>query len=116
MNRWPVSLVLVLATAACGGSIEDSAPAEKPSTGTNSPSNVPVGGGCSQACDRLISCAATGVDGSLCVRDCRRDFADEMVARTFASCLTELSCDTLKASMSMGYGPIGECYDRARGR
>jgi hypothetical protein len=100
--------------AACGGQVDDSAPASK--TGSNGPSNAPVATGCAGACDRFRECVSSFDDRGDCVKDCGRDLPDPARAAGFATCLQALSCESIQRGMTMSYGPIGECYAKARGR
>ncbi len=108
--------MLLLALAACGGRIDTSSEAPPTASGTNNPSSATGADGCVRACERMTtSCDAMDDENGACVRSCRSDLGgDPEAERRYAACLEALSCEDIRRGMSMDYGPIGECWTRAR--
>lgn len=105
-----------LGVIGCGGRIDEPSDTPTPASGTNAPASTPSGDGCTRACERMAkTCdALDDVNGS-CTRSCRSDFgSDPEAAARYAACLESLSCADIQRGMSMDYGPIGECFTRAR--
>src|SRR5690348_11439738 len=99
----------------CGGAVDDGAPS--PSPGTNAPSSnsVPNRDGCGEACRRMtVECAA--YEDPNCAQSCASNFTSPAQQTTFAECIDALSCEEIQRGATMNYGPIGECWSRARGR
>lgn len=58
------------------------------------------------------TCAA--YDDPQCVASCSSNFDAPEEGARFASCIDELSCDEIRRGAFMDYGPIGECWTKAR--
>jgi hypothetical protein len=108
-------LLLSCALVACGGRIDDSGEAPVAAPASNAPASTTSGDGCTRACDRMTStCSAIADDGE-CLRACRSGLGDDPdAARRYAACLEELSCADIQRGVTMDYGPIGQCFTRAR--
>jgi hypothetical protein len=107
-------LFLCVFLAGCGGAVDDGAPSPAPAK--NAPNALPNGGdGCARACDRMTKTCAAYTDPR-CAESCASNFDSAEQASTFAACIDELSCEEIVRGASMDYGPIGECWSRARGR
>jgi hypothetical protein len=105
--------LLCAVLAGCGGAVEDSAPSPAPAT--NAPNSVAAGDGCTRACDRMTS-TCRAYEDARCAESCASSFDTDEQAATFAACIDALSCEDIVRGVSMDYGPIGECWSRARGR
>ena len=116
-----LAVLAALVAAACGGQVEPD-PSGRPSQaapGTNAPSSTTRKDPCGRVCDRMITqCAAwPSATPESCTADCTRDQGgDPQVALRYAACIEGLSCEDIRRGMSMDYGPLGECWARARGR
>jgi hypothetical protein len=104
-----------LLVAGCGGAVDDGAPSPSPSPSstTNAPNSMASGDGCARACDRMTGTCAAYEDPT-CVDSCSASFNTPAKASAFAACIDELSCDDIRRGATMDYGPIGECWTRAR--
>lgn len=107
---------VVVIVAACGGKVDEQSPSPSSGSATNAPTNAPSGDGCARACDRIYVVCTDHADArDACARSCGADF-DARSARAYAACIEGLDCATIERGLAMDFGPLGECWERARGR
>ena len=111
MRSLTAFLIVGVSLAACGGQVDDPAPASK--AGSNNPSNAKPTTGCTGACDRFRECASNYFGPEGCLPSCERDFSEPARANVFATCVQGLSCEDIIRSETMNVGPVGFCWGKA---
>jgi len=61
-----------------------------------------------------VACAA--YEDPTCEKSCAANFTSPNQQTAFAECIDALSCEEIQRGVTMNYGPIGECWSKARGR
>lgn len=116
--RWLTFAGLFLASAwpaGCGGRVDDPTPSSL--AGSSRSTNVSAAGvGCAAACDRFRECTAAREDRDACIAACVKELPEASEARSYGTCIEALSCDQIERGVSMNWGPIGECWSKARRR